>query len=106
MVMTVENTLKQKIEAAFSPTHLQLENESHMHNVPENSETHFKLLLVSDSFEGMNRVQRQRKVNEVIAEELAGPVHAFSQRVYTSSEWEKAQGDLKFTSPNCLGGSK
>lgn len=104
--MKVESALKEKITQAFSPELLILENESHQHNVPANSETHFKMLLVSASFEGLNRVQRQRKVNEVIAEELSGVVHAFSQRIYTPGEWKENKEKLNFVSPDCRGGSR
>lgn len=99
--MEVQKKIESKISEKFSPIHLVLENESHMHSVPANSETHFKMLLVSAAFEGVSRVQRQRLVNEVIAEELAGPVHAFSQRLYTAEEWEKAKEKLVFQSPDC-----
>ena len=48
--------------------------------------SHFNLTLVSDSFAGMGRVQRQRAVNAVLAAELAGPVHALSIRALTTVE--------------------
>lgn len=101
--MVVQKQIRQKIEAEFAPTHMELENESHMHSVPENSETHFRLILVSEKFSGISRVQRQRMVNEVIKDELAGPVHAFSQRTYTPEEWGKVSGVV--ASPNCRGGT-
>ena len=104
--MVIENRLREKIAQSFSPEVLALENESHMHSVPENSETHFKLLLVSDHFAGMSRVQRQRAVNEVIRDELEGAVHAFAQRVYTVEEWHNMGETCDFVSPQCLGGSK
>jgi len=50
------------------------------------SETHFKVLVVSEAFDGMNRVARQRKVNETLRDELAGGVHALTMRTLTPSE--------------------
>ncbi|MDT0583102.1 MULTISPECIES: BolA/IbaG family iron-sulfur metabolism protein [Alteromonadaceae] len=103
--MTVQQSIIDKIKAQFSLVHLEVVNESHMHNVPANSETHFKVVLVSDDFDGQRLIQRQRAINKLLAEELAGPVHALAQHIYTQAEWEK-----KFAvapdSPNCLGGSK
>ena len=102
----IEQRLRQKLEAAFSPTHLELENESHTHSVPKNSETHFKLVLVSAAFEGLSRVARQRKVYDVLKEELApGGVHALTQRVLTPAEWSP-EAVAGFESPECRGGSK
>ncbi|PCI26507.1 BolA family transcriptional regulator [Candidatus Kaiserbacteria bacterium] len=105
MSNVTESILRKKIQEAFTPEVLALENESHMHSVPANSETHFKLLLVSEFFTEMSRIDRQRKVNEIIQEELDGPVHAFTQRVYTIEEWRKMGETTNFVSPQCLGGS-
>lgn len=49
----VENSIRSKLQNRFNPKVLQLINESHMHNVPRDSETHFKVVIVSDEFEGM-----------------------------------------------------
>jgi BolA protein len=97
----IEKRLRHKLEAAFSPTHFELENESHTHSVPKNSETHFKLVLVSHAFEGLSRVARQRKVYDVLKEELApGGVHALTQRVLTPNEWSP-EAVAGFESPAC-----
>ena len=85
----VGKAIEGKLQAAFSPSHLQIINESHMHNVPKNSETHFKVVVVSDVFEGVKLLQRHRDVNEILKEELAGPVHALSISAKTPSQWEK-----------------
>ena len=58
------------------PQHLDLINESHMHAVPKDSETHFKLVVVSDSFENLRLVRRHQIVYALLKEQLAGPVHA------------------------------
>jgi BolA protein len=79
-------------------------NESHMHNVPTDSETHFKVTVVSADFEGIRLIQRQRSINQLLADELAGPVHALAQHTYTPSEWNR-KNNLSPASPNCLGGS-
>ncbi|KRP22380.1 MAG: hypothetical protein ABS22_08865 [SAR92 bacterium BACL16 MAG-120322-bin99] len=80
-------------------------NESHMHSVPAGSESHFKVVLVSDSFAGKRLVQRHQLIYGLLAEQLAGPVHALALHTYTSEEWAEKNGNAP-TSPNCLGGSK
>jgi BolA protein len=102
----LEARIRAKIEAAFQPImHFELVNESHSHSVPKNSETHFKLVLVSAVFAGESRVARQRRVYEVLAEELEGGVHALTQRLLTPEEWSPEVA-ASFVSPNCHGGSK
>jgi BolA protein len=102
---TVQSTIEQKLTTHFSPEYLEVINESHMHNVPANSETHFKVTIVSVNFEGKRLIQRHRAVNEVVAAELAGPVHALALHTYTQEDWAKKQGNAP-SSPNCLGGGK
>lgn len=101
----IHEQIQEKLLRFFSPTHFELHNESHMHNVPEGSESHFRLLMVSARFDGLNRVSRQRQVNELLKDELAGPVHAFSQMLLTPAEWEAKGGQVNMKSPDCLGGS-
>ena len=62
-----------------------------------------KVTIVSSDFEGKRLIQRQRSVNQLLSEELAGPVHALAQHTYTLDEWNKKHG-LSPDSPNCLGG--
>ena len=99
--MSVATTIEQKLQAALSPSHLQVINESHNHHVPPNSETHFKVVIVSDAFAGLRLLARHRKVNETLAHELANGVHALSMHTYTSDEWTSEQ-DVPM-SPKCKG---
>jgi len=102
--MQVQNTIEEKLAQAFNATFQEVLNESHMHSVPPNSETHFKVTLVSDDFEGTRKVGRHQKVYGLLADELAGPVHALALHLYTQAEWNAREGSPD--SPNCLGGSK
>lgn len=102
--MSVQQTIVDKLNQHFAPLFIEVLNESHMHNVPANSETHFKVTLVSDSFQGKRLIQRHRAVNELLADELAGPVHALALHTFTQEDWAKKQG-ISPSSPNCLGGS-
>ena len=80
-------------------------NESHMHKVPENSETHFKIIIVSTIFSGKSQIARQRLINQILADEIKGPVHALSMQTHTPEEWEKG-GKLVLDSPLCIGNKK
>jgi BolA protein len=101
----MQQRIEGKLGEALAPVHLEVINESAMHSVPPGSETHFKVLVVSDAFEGLALVARHRRVNEVLRDELRCGVHALSIRALTPSQWQ-ADGAAGFVSPKCLGGSK
>ncbi len=103
--MTVQTEIEQKIRDSLTPVHLEVINESHMHNVPPGSESHFKLIIVSPEFETMSRIQRHQAVNRLLADELKGAVHALSMATHTAPEWEKSGGRI-LASPSCKGGEK
>jgi BolA protein len=103
--MQVQSRIEDKLRETFAPLHLQVDNESHMHNVPEGAESHFKVVLVSESFAGKPLVQRHRAVNGALAAELQGAVHALALHTMTPEEWFEKGGDAP-ESPPCLGGSK
>lgn len=106
MAGALETRIREKLEAEFQPIHMELENESHRHNVPPGSETHFKLLLVSARFENLSRVARQRLVNEALKSEFqSGGLHALTLKTLTPFEWSEA-GVVEVSSPPCYGGSK
>jgi BolA protein len=100
----IESTLERKLDAAFDLAHLSVVNESDGHNVAPGSETHFKVVLVADEFTGQPLIGRHRQVNTVLADELAGGVHALSVHTYTPAEWRERFGSAPL-SPPCLGGS-
>ncbi|PVV10618.1 MAG: BolA family transcriptional regulator [gamma proteobacterium symbiont of Ctena orbiculata] len=101
---TIQDSIQEKLESAFSPLHLEVTNESHMHSVAEGSESHFKLLIVSYAFKGEKPISRHRLVNKVLAEELQGGVHALALHTMTPEEWFEKGGKVP-ESPPCLGGS-
>jgi len=92
--MTVAQILREKLTAAFSPEELAVEDESARHaghaGARPGGETHFNVRIVSRSFEGVSRVERQRRVYAVLAEELKGRVHALSLSTLTPAEmWQE-----------------
>ncbi len=101
--MTVLTTIETKITTALVPEHLDVVNESSMHNVPPGSESHFRVRIVSTVFEGQRLIQRHRTVNKLLADEIQGPVHALAIEALTPEEWE-TNGRREAESPECLGG--
>lgn len=104
--MTTESIIEKKLLTEFSPVHLEVINESHQHNVPAGSESHFKVVIVSKKFEGERLIKRHRAINTLLANELAEHIHALALHTYTESEWNKYYADNTPVSPNCMGGSK
>lgn len=86
----VAQRVRRKLEAAFSPLSLDVADDSARHaghaGARAEGETHFTVRIVSDAFSGMSRVERQRKVYAVLAEELAQHVHALQLDTRTPDE--------------------
>ncbi|MBT8112315.1 MAG: BolA family transcriptional regulator [Gammaproteobacteria bacterium] len=97
--------MEAKITDALQPEYLEVANESHMHNVPPGSESHFKVTVVTTEFDGKMLVARHRILNQLLKDELNGPVHALSLNTLTPEEWQEKNGEVR-KSPPCLGGSK
>ena len=70
--MSMQQQIEAKLAAALAPTHLEVINESYMHRVAPGSESHFKVVVVSQAFEGQRLLGRHRQVNGVLAEEPSG----------------------------------
>lgn len=103
--MIIQKQIEKKITSELKPNHLEIINDSHKHNVPTGSESHFRALIVSDQFLGKNMVQRQQMVYELLKEEMKDQVHALAMQTYTNEEWS-SQNKAINDSPKCLGGSK
>lgn len=103
--MRTESAIREKLQQSFAFEILDVVNESHQHAVPKDSETHFRLLLVSPEFDGVGRLQRHRRLNELLADELASGVHALTMDLWTPAEWERHERRPSL-SPRCLGGDR
>ena len=103
--MQIQRQIEEKLRKDFEPLHLEVANESHMHNVPAGSESHFRVVLVSEQFEGKPLIQRHRAVNRILGEELQGGVHALALHTMSPEEWFEKGGEAP-ESPPCLGGGK
>jgi BolA family transcriptional regulator, general stress-responsive regulator len=91
--MSIAQTIQRKINDRLSPSRLEVKDESHLHvghaGAREGGESHFRLLVVSAQFEGLSRVARQRLINDILREELAGPVHALAMKTATPEEFQE-----------------
>jgi BolA family transcriptional regulator, general stress-responsive regulator len=91
--------LLQAALASLQPQQLDVLDESHMHS--RGLETHYKAVIVSEQFAGLNAVKRHQKVYAAVGE-LMGQIHALALHTYTPDEWSQ-QGAAP-ASPTCKGG--
>lgn len=88
--MSVTNSIREKLQAALSPSDIEIIDESELHRGHggwrEGGESHFNVKIVAACFTGLSRVARQRLVMDALALELAGPVHALSMQCLTPDE--------------------
>jgi BolA protein len=88
--MSVAETMRHKLEAAFAPAALEVIDESEQHRGHggwrEGGETHFRVRMTAAAFDGLSRLDRQRAVNRTLAAELAGRVHALALELRGAAE--------------------
>jgi BolA protein len=79
---STEATIRGKLVKAFAPTFLDVVNESHLHashaSSPQTGESHFRVRIIAPAFAGLSRLERHRRINAVLAHELARGVHALA----------------------------
>jgi BolA family transcriptional regulator, general stress-responsive regulator len=97
--MNRQTQIETLLVQTFAPKHFSVENESHMHSSGAGAETHFRVVLVTDAFEGKSLVARHRLVNEVLKPVFAGGLHALSVIPKTVQEYATT-GELP-KSPAC-----
>ncbi|KAK9875079.1 hypothetical protein WA026_005874 [Henosepilachna vigintioctopunctata] len=100
---SVEASIRNKMIQNLGPTFLNVMNESYMHNVPSGSETHFKLVIVSEHFLNLPNVKRHQLIYNLLKDEMQNGVHALSIVAKTPQEWDTADKNIE-PSPNCRGG--
>lgn len=95
--MQVAAAIQEKLTSAFAPIALDVQDESARHaghggatrEDGSQGETHFHVRIVSAAFDGVSRVERQRRIHAALKDELAGPVHALSLAALTPDEVRK-----------------
>ncbi len=88
--MSIRDSLERKISETLNPETLEIVDESHLHaghaGARPGGDSHFKVLIVADAFDGKSRVDRQRLVNGLLADEFAAGLHALSLTTLTPTE--------------------
>ncbi|MFL6820252.1 MAG: BolA family protein [Bradyrhizobium sp.] len=88
--MSTKETITNKLREAFSPDSVEVTDESHLHEGHSGhrpgGQTHFRVYIVSPAFKGKSRIERHRMINDALATELAGSVHALAIRAEAPGE--------------------
>jgi BolA protein len=91
--MSIAKKIEEIIQAEFSPQHLEVINESHLHvghaGHDGTNDSHFKLIIVSDVFDGRSRVARERMVSKSLKPLFESGLHALSLTLYCAEEYLK-----------------
>ena len=96
---SIESTINKIIEECYTPSYIELVNESFMHNVPKDSESHFKLTIVSDIFKNMTLVQRHKHIYSSLNTTMSN-IHALSINAFHIEEFKL--NPAKSKSPDCI----
>jgi len=96
--MNVHDEIANLLNNKLKVERMLLENESEMHNVPPQSETHFKLVIVSDAFTSMTKVKRHKLIYQILVETMK-KIHALSIQAFTIEEFNT--NPMILTSPDC-----
>ena len=100
--MSKQQELEQRLRQEFQPHFIAVENESYMHSSGRGADSHFKIVLVSDVFEGGSKVARHRKIYQLLSQDLQNGIHALALHLYTKQEWDEL-GQQFPKSPHCAG---
>lgn len=99
--MIIQSEIEKRVSEFFKPTHFEVLNESNKHNVPPGSESHFRVIIVSDKFNDLMLLKRHQMVNELLADLLKDKIHALALVTKTPEQWSQNNDGGK--SPPCLG---
>lgn len=107
--MSLKAVIESKLSESLSPSHLEVVNESYMHSSGKNNpnaETHFKVVVVSEKFDGLNLVKRHQLVYGALGDELRMKkgIHALAITSRTPAEWDV--NPIGHESPSCAGAGK
>lgn len=103
--MSMLEHLRNKLTSSLELEYIEIINESHLHNTPPDSESHFKAVLVSNDFNQKMPVKRHQMVYCLLADEMQNRIHALALHTYTPAEWQTRAEQAPAT-PDCRGGSQ
>jgi BolA protein len=83
--MAVTDEIRERLESAFSPTELTVEDESEQHRghagFREGGESHFRVTIRAPAFGPMTRIERHRAVHAALGPDLVGRIHALALKI-------------------------
>ena len=89
--MAIEaSALEARLRDALDATHVEVVDESHLHAGHAGAREgggHYRAVIVSEKFEGLNRVKAQQLVYGVVDDWMAGEIHALSMKTFTPKGW-------------------
>ena len=94
----IENTIKDILINKFNPSILSITNESYMHNVSKGSESHFKVVIVSNSFQNTSKIKQHQSIYKAL-DDVMNSIHALS--IFSFDEAEYKKNPIIIDSPNC-----
>ena len=87
--------IEQILRKNFELEHLDIINESYKHSVPKNSETHFKIIIVSKAFQNKSQVVNHQSIYKLLSNEMGekkdNKLHALSLITTTPEDWKKLE---------------
>ena len=89
--MSREQEIRENLERAFEPVHFQITNESGQHRHSADGESHFRVVMVSESFRGLNKIKRHQSVYAQLNDYFDAGLHALALELYSPDEWKGAQ---------------
>lgn len=91
--MAVDEAIRAKLSGNMNLHYLEIHDESERHighaGHDGRGESHFRLLIISDDFEGLGRLDRQRKILDLLEEDLKGRIHALTFTCLSTEEYKK-----------------
>ncbi len=102
----VEQHIREALNSKLQPSFVALENESHRHTSRGEAESHFKLIVVSQAFEGKGTLDRHRLVNAAVMQGGQLPCHALTIKALTPEQFEALDQQVVLATPPCMGGEK
>ena len=86
----MRDALEARLREALDPTHLEVLDESHLHAGHAGAREgggHYRAIIVSERFAGLNRVRAQQLVYGLVADWMGREIHALSMKTYTPAAW-------------------
>lgn len=101
--MGMKESIFRKLDESLRNDFIAVTDESHLHNTPPGTESHFKVVIVSEEFQDKMPVKRHQLVYALLATELREQIHALALHTYTADEWQSKDQKAPAT-PDCRGG--